>query len=185
VKALHDTRGFTLAETCVATAIFVTILFAGVTVSRTAMTAAGVAIASDSTAARVESAADHVRDELVDASLATLQAVPRGGKVAENMQDGVAYDNLSFRRVTGVSTGAPLYAPPIGKPAQRFFVGVDARGAKVLEFDHGASTTVLVSDVASATFTKSGSQILVQLSVSATRSHPAAALAAAFRLIVP
>jgi len=99
------------------------------------------------------------------------------------MQDGVVYDNVQFRRVTGVSVGAPLYAPPLGLPPLRFYCGVDHKVSALL-FDNGAMAAVLIPEGATATFTKQGDQIVVALNSPATKSHPAAALAAAFRLLV-
>ena len=80
--------------------------------------------------------------------------------------------------------GAPLYFPPTAAPPMRFFMGV-ANDAPALLFDSGASTTVLIPDGATATFTKNGDQVVVALSCPATTHHSAAALATAFRLLVP
>jgi hypothetical protein len=100
------------------------------------------------------------------------------------MVDGVIYDNIRFRRVTGISMGAPLYFPPIAAPPLRFYMGVD-NATPALLFDSGASSTVLIPDGATATFVKNGDQVVVALSCPATKTHAAAALATAFRLLVP
>jgi hypothetical protein len=68
-------------------------------------------------------------------------------------------------------------------PPLRFFCGVD-HNVSALLFDNGAMAAVLIPEGATATFTKQGDQIVVTLNSPATKSHPAAALAAAFRLLV-
>ena len=175
--------GFTFVEVCLSAVLLSMILAVGVNVSRFALASADRTVSADVTAARLDAALDRIRGQFVAASRATLQAIPTGKTVPEPMQDGVVYDNVQFRRVTGVSIGAPLYAPPIGKAPLRFFQGSDHNQSALL-FDNGAMAAVLVPGGATATFTKSGDQIVVALSSPATKSHPAAALAAAFRLLV-
>src|SRR5262249_32368574 len=140
-------------------------------------------VAADGAAARLDAALDRIRGQFIAASRGTLQAIPQGMLIPEPMVDGVVYDNIQFRRVIGVSVGAPLYAPPIGRPPLRFFCGVDHSQSALL-FDNGPMAAVLLPRGPTATFTKPGDQIVVSLSSPATKSPPAAALAAAFRLLV-
>jgi hypothetical protein len=175
--------GFTLVEVCISAVFLSLILVLGVSISRTALASADKSVAADITASRLDEALDRIRAQVVAASRGTLQAIPTGKLVPEVMQDGVVYDNVQFRRVVGVSIGAPLYAPAVGQPPLRFFCGTDHAQSALL-FDNGAMAAVLIPDGATATFTKSGDQIIVSLSSPANKFHPAAALAAAFRLLV-
>lgn len=175
--------GFTLLEVCLSAVFLSMIMALGINASRFALASADKTVAADVAATRLDAALDRIRGQFVAASRATLQAIPAGKTVAETMQDGVVYTNVQFRRVVGVSIGAPLYAPAVGKPPLRFYCGTD-HNQGALFFDNGAMSAVLVPEGATATFTRSGDQIVVALSSPATKSHPAAALAAAFRLLV-
>ena len=68
-------------------------------------------------------------------------------------------------------------------PAAALLCGVDHNQSALL-FDNGAMAAVLIPEGATATFTKQGDQIVVTLNSPANKFHPAAALAAAFRLLV-
>ncbi len=175
--------GFTFVEVCISAVFLSGILALGVSVSRNALKSADRTVMADVVATRLDAALDRIRGQFVAASRSTLQAIPVGGFVPEPMQDGVVYDNVQFRRVAGVSVGAPFYAPALGLPPLRFFCGVDHNQSALL-FDNGAMAAVLIPEGATATFTKQGDQIVVALNSPATKSHPAAALAAAFRLLV-
>jgi hypothetical protein len=175
--------GFTFVEVCISAVFLSGILALGVDISRRALQSADRTVVADVVATRLDSALDRIRGQFVAASRGTLQAIPIGKFVPEPMQDGVVYDNVQFRRVTGVSVGAPLYAPPIGKAPLRFFCGTDHNQSALL-FDNGAMAAVLIPEGATATFTKQGDQIVVTLNSPANKFHPAAALAAAFRLLV-
>ena len=175
--------GFTFVEVCISAVFLSGILALGVSVSRNTLKSADRTVMADVVATRLDAALDRIRGQFVAASRSTLQAIPVGGFVPEPMQDGVVYDNVQFRRVAGVSVGAPLYAPALGLPPLRFFCGVDHNQSALL-FDNGAMAAVLIPEGATATFTKQGDQIVVALNSLAIKSHPVAALAAAFRLLV-
>src|SRR6185436_1505923 len=108
--------GFTVVEVCISAVFLSAILAIGVSVSRNALMSADRTVMADVVATRLDAALDRIRGQFVAASRGTLQAIPIGKFVAEPMQDGVVYDNVQFRRVAGVSVGAPLYAPPLAKP---------------------------------------------------------------------
>jgi hypothetical protein len=175
--------GFTFVEVCISAVFLSGILALGVDISRRALQSADRTVVADVVATRLDSALDRIRGQFVAASRSTLQAIPTGKFVPETMQDGVVYDNVQFRRVTGVSIGATLYSPPIGKAPLRFYCGADHNQSALL-FDNGAMAAVLIPEGATATFTKQGDQIVVTLNSPANPFHPAAALAAAFRLLV-
>lgn len=181
-----DRAGFTLLEVLISAVILSFLLVVGISMSRTALASADQTVSIDSSATRLDAALDRMRAQFVATSRGTLQAIPTAGTVPENMVDGVVYDNIRFRRVTGISLGAPLYFPPVAAPPLRFYMGVDpSTTAAALMFDSGAGSTILIPDGATATFTKNGDQVVVALSCPATKHHAAAALATAFRLLVP
>jgi hypothetical protein len=183
-RVRSDRAGFTFVEVCISAVLLSFLLILGVSMSRSAITAAGRTVEIDTSAARLDTALDRIRAQFVAASRSTLQAIPTGKTAPENMVDGVAYDNIRFRRVTGVSIGVPILYPTTDKPPLRFYLGVANLTAALL-YDGGAGATVLVPDGATATFTKSGDQVVVALSCPATKYHAAGALASAFRLLVP
>jgi aspartate 1-decarboxylase len=171
-------------EVCISSILLSFLLILGISMSKSALASASRTVEIDAAAARLDAALDRIRAQFVATSRSTLQAIPPGKTVAEDMVDGVVYDNIRFRRVTGVSMGAPLYFPAGGQPPLRFFVGT-SNLTRALMFDGGAGSIVLVPDGATATFTKAGDQIVIALSCPATKNHAAAALASAFRLLVP
>lgn len=179
-----DRAGFTLLEVLISAVILSFLLIVGISMSRTALASADQSVAIDSSATRLDAALDRMRAQFVATSRATLQAIPTGGTAPEAMVDGVVYDNIQFRRVTGISMGAPLYFPPAAAPPMRLYMGT-YNSSPALLFDSSASSTVLVPDGATATFTKNGDQVVVALSCPKTKTHAAAALATAFRLLVP
>jgi prepilin-type N-terminal cleavage/methylation domain-containing protein len=179
-----DRAGFTLIEVLISAVILSFLLIVGISMSRTALASADQSVAIDSSATKLDAALDRMRAQFVATSRGTLQGIPTGGTAPENMVDGVVYTNIQFRRVTGISMGAPLFFPPLTAPAMRFYIGT-YNSSPALLFDSGAGSTVLVPDGATATFTKTGDQVVVALSCPATKTHAAAALATAFRLLVP
>jgi hypothetical protein len=160
------------------------LLILGITMAKSALASANRTVEVDTAAARLDAALDRMRAQFVATSRATLQAIPTGGTAPEDMLDGVVYDNIRFRRIVGVSLGAPLFFPTTDLPPLRFYVGTANLTAALL-FDGGDGTTVLVPDGGTASFTRSGDQIVVSLSCPATKYHAAGALASAFRLLVP
>jgi hypothetical protein len=176
--------GFTLMEVCISSILLSFLLILGVSMAKAALASANRTVEVDTSAARLDAALDRMRAQFVATSRATLQAIPTGKIAPEDMLDGVAYDNIRFRRIVGVSLGAPLFFPTTDLPPLRFYVGIDHL-TSALMFDGGDGSTVLVPDGATATFTRSGDQIVVALSCPATKNHAAGALASAFRLLVP
>lgn len=183
-RTRKDRAGFTLLEVLISSVILSFLLIVGISMSRSALASADQSVAIDSSATRLDAALDRMRAQFVATSKSTLQAIPTGKTAPEDMVDGVVYDNIRFRRVTGISLGAPLYFPPTTAPPLRFYMGTYDSSPALL-FDSGASSTVLIPDGATATFTRNGDQVVVALSCPATKHHSAAALASAFRLLVP
>lgn len=183
-RTRRGSAGFTLLEVLISSVILSFLLIIGISMSRTALASADQSVAIDSSATKLDAALDRMRAQFVATGRSTLQSIPTGKVAPEAMVDGAIYDNIQFRRVTGISMGAPLYFPPVAAPPMRFYMGT-YNSSPALLFDSGAGSTVLIPDGATATFVKNGDQVVVTLSCPATKTHSAAALATAFRLLVP
>jgi prepilin-type N-terminal cleavage/methylation domain-containing protein len=163
-------RGFTLVEVAVAASVFVVIVFAGVVVSRLAMTTTSRVVE-----ARVESSEsfrllEEARRRLAGASLSSLECVPAGqGMLPEPMEEDTPYDNLTFRHVESYCDGEPVLYPPPGEPPMGFFFTQRAAPGEAgfgdLIFYDGTQKRLLESDVRLVQFVRTGQRVTVDLQV--------------------
>jgi hypothetical protein len=154
--------GFTMIETLTSSAVLSIVVFAAVGASHSAMRATSEVVTADSTCGRVQSSLDRLRTLLLAASNSTLQAIPASyGKVAEPMQDGVTYSDLSFRTGAGLVDGAIAYVPATDlAPYHLYFEGDQRKGGSLM-LDTGRSQTALIDDVQAVTFQRNGKELKV------------------------
>jgi hypothetical protein len=165
-KCSRAVRGAVTPKLLVASAIVGVVLLGGVVVSRAAMSWAGGTIGYDSTAARLRDTVERIHDQLADASGDALRAVPAGGRAAEAMVEGVPYDNVE----------------DVETPSRRLRLVGGEPGTRSLELQTAGTTRTLATDLGELTFTRSGGELVVELTTPATSSRPALALTAAVPL---
>lgn len=156
--------GFTLVELLLATALLVIAILGGTLVSRSAMAVAGDSVKTGAAESRALHAQALIRQYLLSAGRSTLMATPAGG-APETMQDGVTYDNVSFRETVANSREGPTYDPDPG--AAPFALAFQSRpvasgeGDVVLATDSGSHA--ICGGVREIDFTKTGSTITVKI----------------------
>jgi hypothetical protein len=157
-------RGFTSLELLISTALFAVLLLGGVVVTRTAG-----GVAHDSTSASgaevcAMRAHDQIRRELSMAGRSTLLAVPAAGGAPAPMVDGVAYDNVTYRRTLTSGPGGPTYDPlPADPPVSLSFQPRPGTGGGELIATDATGNHPRCGSLSNLTFTKSGSRILVRV----------------------
>ncbi len=157
-------RGHTLLEITVSTVILSLLILAAATASKIAIVATADVALTDHSAGEERRTLDTIGQQLLSASRATLQGTPSvQGVTAENLQAGVSYQDLRFRKVIGFRNGAVTYEPATGQTAAQLARTVDrlGRGSLVL-INHGATTTLL-DDVRSVAFQLAGAKLTVTL----------------------
>jgi prepilin-type N-terminal cleavage/methylation domain-containing protein len=160
--------GFTFVELLISIAVLAVVLFSGVTVSKSAMSVAQDAVRSGAADGQAISAQTHVRQLLLWAGRSTLEATPVGG-AREPMQEGVTYDNVSFRRAVGGGRDGAIYDPAPGQPPITFaFAPRDASGIGDLTVDTGNGPHPICGGLGAVEFVREGSRVTVRL-VTVTR----------------
>jgi hypothetical protein len=160
----RGTSGFTVLETVSSAAILSLLVFAALGASRVAMRGTGSVVSVDAADSRVAESLTRMRRLLMPASVSSLEAVPSPYGVApEPMQDGVVYDNMSFRTVTGYANGGPVYVPALGTNPWQLFFRAGQNGAGELVLDDGRSVTTLLENVRGAAFVLQGKQLAITL----------------------
>jgi len=166
---MSRTQGFTLLEAVLSASIFSVVLYGGVTVANLSVRTTRESMNMRSEALKRERLAEKSHKTLVSASLATLEGIPSGGgMLPEPLLDGVAYTNVSFRKVVSFQSGAPVLDPPPGMPPLSLSfvpdaVAADGTGSLVL-FDGGA-TIELMNDVSNLSFSLSGRQLQIKMEI--------------------
>jgi type II secretory pathway pseudopilin PulG len=154
---------FTLVELLIASAVLLAVLLSGVTVSRSAMTVAGDSVRTGAAEHRAQRAQELIQQYLLPAGRSTLEATPAGG-AAEPMQDGVSYDNVSFRQAVAATREGVTYdpdpsAPPDALAFQPRFGG--SEGDLILTTESGSHP--ICGGVRTVEFIRSGSAITVRV----------------------
>jgi prepilin-type N-terminal cleavage/methylation domain-containing protein len=156
-------HGFTFVELLISIAVLGVVLFTGVAVSKSAMTVAQDAVRSSAADSQAISAQTHVRQLLLWAGRSTLEATPGGG-AREPMQEGIAYDNVSFRRAVGGGKDGAVYDPAPGQPPITFaFVPRGASGIGDLIVDTGSGPHPICGGLSAVEFVREGSRVTVRL----------------------
>lgn len=165
--------GFTLVELLLAITLLVVALMGGIVVSRSAMAVAGDSVRTGAAESRAIHAHALVRQYLLSAGRATLEATPAGG-APEAMQDGIAYDNVSFRQTLASTREGSTYSPDPGAPpfvlAFRPAAAAAAEGDLLLTTDSGSHA--ICGGVREIDFTRQGSSITVKIVAVARGSVP-------------
>src|SRR5262245_2176707 len=113
----HRKHGFTMTEAAMSAAIFAVLLASTATMTSASINVMNTA-AEDGEADVEELRTEHGLDTwLLSASVATLKATPYNGQVPEVMEEGVAYNNINFRRVVGMDGKGVEYDPDSAQPA--------------------------------------------------------------------
>ena len=180
---MNRRHGFTFVELLISIAALVVVLFTGVSVSKSAMTVAQDTVRSSAADSQAMSAQTHVRQYLLWAGRSTLEATPGGG-APEPMQEGVTYDNVSFRRAVGGGKDGAVYDPAPGQPPITFaFVPRDASGIGDLTMDTGSGPHPICAGLGAVEFVREGSRVTVRL-VTVTRGAVPATHSVVRRLIL-
>jgi len=157
--------GFTLVELLIASAALVVLLIGGVLVSGSALTVAGDSVRSGAAESRAMHAEAILRQRLVLAGRSTLFATPAAGGAPEAMQDGVSYDNVSFRETVASAREGSTYDPDPSQPPLSFAFkprsGARAEGDLVLTDESGSHA--VCGGVRSVEFVRTGSCIAVRV----------------------
>lgn len=158
-------HGFTAIELLISAALLATLLLAGVVASRSATVVAGDSVRTSAAERRAALALDRVRDLLSLAARSTLQATPAGGGPLESMQDGVAYDNVSFRRLVENGPSGPVYDPDPALPPYALDRRVRANPGTEgdLVWDDGQGGQWLCGGLQDLQFVKQGSRVTVRV----------------------
>jgi hypothetical protein len=126
---------------------------------------------------RVASKESTLEQLLTSASRATLQGIPSGGKVLEPVQEGVAYDNLSFRRVSGFLAGTPQFDPPPTQNPWRIWLEPDTTvrdgksvpsGTATIYVSDGTRTSSFFTGLTSVAFTLQRTKLTIQFTRTAS-----------------
>jgi prepilin-type N-terminal cleavage/methylation domain-containing protein len=162
---LSAPRGFSLVELMVATAVLVTVLLGGVSVSNSAIAVAGSSVRTGAAEGRAMRAQTRIRQYLSSAGRSTLFATPPGGGAPELMRDGVPYDNLSFRRTVSAGRAGPVYDPdPVQPPLSFAFEPRPGGGGDGdLVFTTADGRFPICGDVREVEFLREGSRITVRI----------------------
>lgn len=165
--------GFTLVELLLATTLLVVALMGGVLVSRSAMTVAGDSVRTGAAESRASHAHALVRQYLLAAGRSTLEATPAGG-APEAMQEGVTYDNVSFRQTVASTREGSTYDPDPGDPPNSlaFKARPVAGGEGDLVLTTASGTHAVCGGVRAIEFTRDGSTITVRIVAVARGSVP-------------
>jgi prepilin-type N-terminal cleavage/methylation domain-containing protein len=177
-------RGFTLLEVLVSTAVLSVVALAAVTTTRAATTATGTVVKIDGADGATDDAFDLLRSRFVSASLGTLKGIPVSGKVYETMLPNTVYADVQFRAVTGLSKGARVFTPPMNLAAWHLYRTVDAKGRGSLMFDAGSGGVPLLGDVRSLTFQLTGKRLVMTVVVGRPDKTGSATHEVDFTLIV-
>ena len=156
--------GFTTIELGISGAVFGMIILLGVEASRSALNST---FSSVQRSERTQSMSRSFKDlgtQLTSAGISTLVATPAGsGSVPEAMQDGVSYNNVSFRRAIGFADGNVVYDPPAVLPELKIsYLAWDPKRPKttgVVSYFDGARTHILHTKVTALSVVKNGSQL--------------------------
>ena len=161
-------HGFTFVELLISIAVLGVVLLTGVAVSKSALTVAQDAVRSSATDGQAMAAQTHVRQLLLWAGRSTLEATPGGGARGP-MQEGVTYDNVSFRRAVGGGKDGTVYDPAPGEPPITLaFAPRDASGVGDLTVDTGSGPHPICGGLGGVEFLREGSRVTVRL-VTVTR----------------
>jgi prepilin-type N-terminal cleavage/methylation domain-containing protein len=165
--------GFTLVELLLATTLLVVALMGGVLVSRSALTVAGDSVRTGAAESRALHAQALVRQYLLAAGRSTLEATPTGG-APEVMQDGVTYDNVTFRETVANTRVGPTYDPDPGDPANSlaFQARAVAGGEGDLVLTTASGSHPICGGIRDIDFTRQGSTITVRIVAVARGSVP-------------
>jgi hypothetical protein len=145
-------------------AILSVLAFAALGASRMAMRSTGAVVSVDAADNRVGESLTRMRRLLMAASRSSLEAVPsQYGVALEPMQEEVAYENLSFRTVTGYAEGGPVYAPALDSKPWSLSFQAGRLGAGSLVLDDGRSTVTLLEGLRGASFVLQGKQLAITL----------------------
>lgn len=166
-------NGFTLVELLIATMLLVVALLGGVLVSRSAMAVAGDSVQTGAAESRALHTHALIRQYLLSAGRSTLMATPAGG-APEAMQDGVTYDNLSFRETVANSREGPTYDPdPSAPPLSLAWKSRPVAGGEGdLVLTTASGSHAICGGVREIDFTRQGSSITVKIVAVARGSVP-------------
>lgn len=159
-------RGFTLPEVLISSMLLAGILLGGLLASRSSLVSTTESVVESETFARAGRVVGTIAGTLMAASRSTLQAAPAGGPVGP-MQDGVQYDNVTFRRALRFSNAATVFDPPMGEAPLGFRLEADpsSPGRSMLMFDGANVPRVLARNVTQLEFSKNGNQLMVTVAL--------------------
>ena len=154
--------GFSIPEVALASVIFAIALGAASAVSQSSLQTARASVLRTEEDSRASNLVDRLEEVLSNVGRSTLEARPSEDySVPEPLVDGVAYENLEFRRVLCAWSEVPTYSPASHLPPYRLYVqrdgdpsGSEPVGALVLEGESGAVR--LLSDVLRLEVTRTG-----------------------------
>jgi len=161
---MKQQRGFTAVELLLSTAFLSLVLLSGVIAARSATTVARDSIRTSAAEGRALRAQEQVRQILLAASNASLEAIPEGGGPIEPMAEGVEYDNVIFRRVLSGGPAGQVLDPDAGDPPFSLaFVprGAGDEGDLVWTDERGAHA--ICGGIRAPQFVRTGSRISVRI----------------------
>jgi len=171
---LSNSRGFSLVELLVASTALVIVLLGSATVSKSALSVAETSVSTGAAESRATRAQFRIRQILLSAGRSTLLATPPGGGAPEPMQDGVPYDNLSFRRTLSAGREGPVYDPDPGQPPLSFSFeprnGTGSDGDLILTT--GGGRLPICAEVRQVEFLRQGSRVTVRITTVARGTVP-------------
>jgi len=167
----------TALETLISLSIVSLLLITSVIATRSTVQSATLSVTEGALIVRVASKESALEQLLLSASRATLQGIPSGGKVLEPVQEGVAYDNLGFRRVRGFLVGAPQFDPPVTQNPWRIWLEPDttvrdgrtvSSGTGTIYVSDGTRTSSFFTGLTSVAFTLQGTKLTIQFARTAS-----------------
>jgi prepilin-type N-terminal cleavage/methylation domain-containing protein len=170
---MNPARGFTFVEVLIASALLAVALLGGVVASRSALKVAGDSVRSGDAESRAMHAQTLVRQYLLSAGRSTLEAVPAGATATELMQDGVSYDNVSFRETVASARAGSTYDPdPSQPPFTLSFKPRSAGGDGDLYLTDDDGSRPICGAVREVDFVRQGSSITVRIVTLARGATP-------------
>lgn len=157
-------RGLTALEVAISAAVVSGLVLAASTASVRAIDVTADVVSADAAAGSERRVVDRLAELLLSASRATLEGIPsQQGSVAEPLQEGVDYADLRFRRVVGFVDGDVAFEPAPGNAPYRVERRAQTQGREALVLIAGAAETILIEEVAGATFRLDGNRLTLTL----------------------
>lgn len=158
--------GFTTIELLVSAVVLALLMLGGVVAARSSTGLAQDSLRTSEAERRARSAHEAVKRSVASAGRSTLAGIPFVGSPPEPMQDGVAYDQLIFRRTVSNGPAGPVYDPaPPALPVALALQPHGPAGENDLVRLDGGSMVPLCGGIESLSFVRTGSRLTVTIVV--------------------